>query len=88
MQPWEKTLNDEKIADVLTYIRQEWGNTAGPVSKEGVAALRKELAGRTESWTEPDILAVPADAELPGGAPPAPAGGASPPGTNPPSSPQ
>jgi hypothetical protein len=87
MQPWEKTLNDEKIADVLTYIRQEWGNTAGPVSKEGVAALRKELAGRTESWTEPDILAVPADAELSGGAPLAPAGGASPPGTNPPSSP-
>jgi hypothetical protein len=87
MQPWEKTLNDEKIADVLTYIRQEWGNTAGPVSKEGVAALRKELAGRTESWTEPDILAVPPDAELSGGAPPAPAGGASTPGTNPPSSP-
>ena len=87
MQPWEKTLNDEKIADVLTYVRQEWGNTAGPVSKEGVAALRKELAGRTESWTEPDILAVPADAELSGGAPPAPAGGASTPGANPPSSP-
>lgn len=87
MQPWEKTLNDEKIADVLTYVRQEWGNTAGPVSKEGVAALRKELAGRTESWTEPDILAVPTDAELSGGAPPAPAGGASTPGTNPPSPP-
>ena len=33
MQPWEKTLNDEKIADVLTYIRQEWGNTAGPVRR-------------------------------------------------------
>ena len=85
MQPWEKTLTDEKIADVLTYIRQEWGNTAGPISPEGIAALRKELAGRTESWTEPDILAVPADATLPGGAPPAPnAGGAATPGANPP----
>lgn len=85
MQPWEKTLTDEKIADVLTYIRQEWGNTAGPVSPEGIAALRKELTGRTESWTEPDILAVPADASLPGGAPPAPnAGGAATPGANPP----
>ena len=77
MQPWEKTLNDEKIADVLTYIRQEWGNTAGPVSKEGISALRKELASRTESWTEPDILAIPAEADLAGGAPPAPAPGAS-----------
>ena len=77
MQPWEKTLNDEKIADVLTYIRQEWGNTAGPVSKEGISALRKELASRTESWTEPDILAIPAETDLAGGAPPAPAPGAS-----------
>ena len=67
MQPWEKTLNDQKIADVLTYVRQEWGNTAGPVSAEGVAALAQRTGGRAESWTEPDILAVPADAELPGG---------------------
>jgi mono/diheme cytochrome c family protein len=89
MQPWEKTLTDQKIADVLTYVRQEWGNTAGPVSAEGVAALRKELAGRSESWTEPDILAVPADAGLPGGAPPAPAPGASAePGGSPPAPPK
>lgn len=87
MQPWEKTLNDQKIADVLTYIRQEWGNNAGPVSAEGVSALRKELAGRVESYTEPDILAVPAEADLPGGAPPAPAEEASTPGANPPTPP-
>jgi mono/diheme cytochrome c family protein len=69
MQPWDKTLTDQKIADVLTYIRNEWGNKASPVSAEQVAALRKELGSRQESWTESDILAVPADAELPGGAP-------------------
>ncbi len=77
MQPWEKTLNNEKIADVVTYERAAWSNKGTPVTAEGVAALRKELAGRTESYTEPDILAVPADTELPGGAPPAPAPGAS-----------
>jgi mono/diheme cytochrome c family protein len=82
MQPWEKTLNDQKIADVLTYVRQEWGNTGGPVGAEGVGALRKELAGRAESWTEPDVLAVPADADLPGGAPLAP-GAAAKPGASP-----
>lgn len=69
MQPWEKTLNDQKIADVLTFVRQEWGNTGGPISKEQIAGLRKELAGRTESWTEPDIKAIPPDTNLPGGAP-------------------
>ena len=82
MQPWEKTLTDQKIADVLTYVRQEWGNTGGPVTAEGIAALRKELAGRTESWHEQDIHAVPEDADLPGGAaPPAPSPGAPPPKT-------
>ena len=74
MQPWEKTLNDQKIADVLTFIRQEWGNTGGPISAEQVAALRKELAGRADSWTEADLKAVPPDTNLPGGE-----GGAAPP---------
>ena len=77
MQPWEKTLTDAKIADVLTYIRQEWGNTAGPVAPEGIAALRKEVAGHAGSYKEADLKAVPDDAMLPGGdaAGPAPAGG-------------
>ena len=79
MQPWEKTLTDEKIADVITYERSAWGNKGAPVTAEGVAAMRKELAGRAESYTEPDLLAVPADANAPGGdAPAAPAPGASP----------
>jgi len=72
MQPWDKTLNDAKIADVLTYIRQAWGNKGGPVTTEGVAALRKELANHPESFTESDLKAVPEDANLPGGDAPAP----------------
>jgi len=75
MQPWDKTLTDQKIADVLTYERSDWGNSASPVIAEQITALRKELANHPESFTEPDILAVPADAELPGGPP---AGGAPP----------
>ena len=43
MQPWE-SLTDQKIADVLTYERQEWGNKGSPVTEEQIAALRKELA--------------------------------------------
>jgi mono/diheme cytochrome c family protein len=79
MQPWEKTLNDQKIADVLTYIRQEWGNTAGSVAPEGIAALRKEIAGRAASYREPELKEVPDDAGLPGdNQPPAAAAGAPP----------
>jgi hypothetical protein len=66
MQPWDKTLSDAKIADVMTYIRQEWGNNAGPVSAAGVAALRKELANHPDSYTEAELKAVPDDANLPG----------------------
>jgi mono/diheme cytochrome c family protein len=69
MQPWDKTLNDAKIADVMTYIRQSWGNTGAPVTPEGVAALRKELANHPDSFTEPDLKAVPEDANLPGDEP-------------------
>lgn len=71
MQPWEKTFTDAKIADILTYVRSAWGNTGGPVTPEGVAALRKELANRAESFTEHDLQAVPADENLPGGEAPA-----------------
>src|SRR6266545_6287048 len=74
MQPWDKTLTDQKIADVLTYERSEWGNNASPVTAEQISALRKELANHPESFTEHDILAA-TDEDLPGGAPP---GGAAP----------
>jgi len=76
MQPWDKTLNDQKIADVMTYERSDWGNQASPVTAEQIAALRKELASHPESYGEHDILAAP-DEDIPGGAPAA--GGAQPP---------
>ena len=72
MQPWDKTLTDQKIADVMTYERTDWGNQASPVTAEQIAALRKELASHPESFGEHDILAAP-DEDIPGGG--APAGG-------------
>src|SRR5216110_2397571 len=69
MQPWDKTLADQKIADVLTYERSEWGNNASPVTAEQITALRKELASHPDSFVEADLEAIPADTELPGGAP-------------------
>lgn len=68
MQAWDKTLSDARIADVITYIRQEWGNKASPVSAAQIAALRKELAGHPGSFVEADLHAAP-DEDLPGGEP-------------------
>lgn len=73
MPGWEASLNDKKLAAILTYVRSEWGNKASEVSPEGVAALRAELASRAESWTEPEIRSIDEHAPLPGGKPSAPA---------------
>ncbi len=73
MQPWDKTLTDQKIADVLTFERTSWGNHGSPVTADQIAALRKELASHPTSFHEPDILGAP-DEDLPGGE----AGGAKP----------
>jgi mono/diheme cytochrome c family protein len=48
---------DEQIAAVLTYIRQAWGNTAGPISKDKVAAIRQSEQ-RSKPWTAPELLAI------------------------------
>ena len=82
MQPWDKTLTDKQIADVMTYERSEWGNSASPVTPEQIAAFRKELASHPESFVEHEILAVPNE-DLPGGtaaggAPPKPGEAAKP----------
>ena len=78
MPAWEKTLTNEKIADILTYVRSEWGNNALAVVPDQLAGLRKDpaITGRTDPWSEADLLAVPADAQLEGGvSAPAPAAG-------------
>jgi len=83
MQPWDKTLTDKQLADVITYERSDWGNKASPVTPEQIAALRKELANHPNSYTEPELLAVP-DEDLPGGAAGAPPAGEAAKGGEPP----
>lgn len=50
--------SDERIAAVLTYIRQEWGNSAGAITPEQVTAVRTASPTRKE-WTEEELLALP-----------------------------
>ena len=40
MPPFEGVLTDEEVAGVITFIRNEWGNSAEPVSVDQVQALR------------------------------------------------
>jgi len=36
-------MNDNQVAAVLTYIRQAWGNAAGPITPEQVRAVRNTI---------------------------------------------
>jgi mono/diheme cytochrome c family protein len=80
MAPWGKVLKDDQIAAVLTYIRNEWGNKAPPVTKDFVAKIREQTKDRTEPWTQKElqaigrVLVVEEAAASPGGASPSPAG--------------
>ena len=67
MPAWGGTLNDKKIAGVLSYIRSAWGNTAGEITPEQVAALRKELADRAEPFTQPELEGISEDLPPAGG---------------------
>src|SRR4029453_9530048 len=43
MPPFGWNLSDQEIADVLTYVRNAWGNAAQPVQPADVAKLRDRL---------------------------------------------
>ena len=55
MMPPPPGLDDEKIAQVLTYVRKSFGNTAGAVTKDQVTAVRASLNGRTNHFTADEL---------------------------------
>ena len=74
MAPWGKVLKDEQIAAVLTYVRNEWGNKAPPITKDFVAKIREQTKDRTEPLTEKELRAIERVLVEEAAAPPAPAG--------------
>ncbi len=58
MAPLGGVLKDEQIANVLSYIRSEWGNAAPEVLPETVAKARAESSGRSGYWTADELLKI------------------------------
>jgi mono/diheme cytochrome c family protein len=52
-------LRDEQIADVLTYVRSEWGNDAPPVLPDKVKEIRTAVAARPGPWSPEELLKIP-----------------------------
>ncbi len=46
---------DDRLAEIISFIRFAWGNQAEAVSKEEVTESRKRSASRTNTWTEAEL---------------------------------
>ncbi|TAE32590.1 MAG: dehydrogenase [Cytophagales bacterium] len=55
VMPAHSTLDDASIAAILTYIRNEWGNQAGPLDRKTVGMTRVLSQGRVVPWTAKDL---------------------------------
>ena len=58
MPPVGQVFTDEQIADVLTYIRREWGQGGSPVDAGMVKNVRASTAGRQAPWTDGELQAL------------------------------
>ncbi len=56
MTPFERMLNDEEIAAVLTFIRNSFGNEASVVIPEKVKKIRASIEEKTGFYTPEELL--------------------------------
>ena len=54
MAAWSQ-LTDQEIAEVLSYVRSSWGNTAAVVTIDEVKAVRDQTSGRSSAYTETEL---------------------------------
>lgn len=50
-------LKAKEIAGVLTYIRQEWGNSGSDVTEEAMIGYMESYSARSAAWTSDELLA-------------------------------
>jgi len=52
-------MSDSDLADVLTYIRNSWGNQGSPVTADDVKALRAKTGAHPQPLTSENLKALP-----------------------------
>ncbi|GAB3021892.1 DUF7133 domain-containing protein [Spirosoma pulveris] len=55
VMPSHSTMDDGSITAILMYIRNEWGNNAGPIGKRTVSMTRVTSQGRVVPWTAKEL---------------------------------
>lgn len=54
MPRFDTAFDDEEVAAITSYVRQEWDNDAGPVSPEQVAEVRASITGTPVAEPTPE----------------------------------
>jgi mono/diheme cytochrome c family protein len=54
-----EAIPDKDLSDILTYVRQAWGNKGAPVTLEQVKAIRDEVANRSTQLTVKELKELP-----------------------------
>jgi mono/diheme cytochrome c family protein len=47
---------DEQLADVLSYVRNSFGNKASVVTPEQVKKVRADIGGRAQPYTAEELM--------------------------------
>lgn len=66
MPPQGLVFDDAQLAQLMSFIRQNWGNTGDLVTEEMVAFAREKYKGQAGSFKEGDLKAVGEETNLPG----------------------
>lgn len=56
MTRFAELINDAEVADVLTYIRNSWGNKGPAISPEAVEKVRAAHSKRSSFWSPEELL--------------------------------
>ena len=51
-------ISDREIANVVTYVRQAWGNNAEEIFEDEVASIRSDSAEQQDQWTGDQIISM------------------------------
>ncbi len=55
VMPPHAFLDDQQMADVLTYVRTAWNNPAAPITAEDVKSVREANPDRAAMWTQSEL---------------------------------
>jgi mono/diheme cytochrome c family protein len=60
MPGWETSIAPDKMADLMTYLRSQWGNTGSAVTEDDINAAKTKYGSHSSAFTEQELKAMPA----------------------------